>query len=86
MRSTTFEMLGMTLMALITILTCGVMMTWVYLRETRGGRRRATPPTDTRPEVAAPRGASAGAPPASERTDAPEARGSDDRRILAGQR
>jgi uncharacterized Zn-binding protein involved in type VI secretion len=94
MRSTTFEVLGMALMALITILTCGVMMTWVYLRETRGGRRQAARPGDTRPthiraEVSAAPRVSSGASPASEagdRTDAPEARNSEDRRILAGQR
>ena len=104
MRSTTFEVLGMALMALITILTCGVMMTWVYLRETRGGRSQAARPsatlptdtrpkhvrpTDSRPEVSVAARASAGAPPASERgddIDAPEARGSEDRPVLAGHR
>ena len=87
MRSTTFEVLGMALMALITILTCGVMLTWVYLRETRDGRRRATQPTETDPEGAGARASSPSGPPASERsgaTDAPGAGGSGDQRMLAG--
>lgn len=35
MRSTTFDMIAMTLMALVTILTSGGILTWNYLRQTR---------------------------------------------------
>ena len=35
-RSTAFDMIGMTLMALVVILACGVMFVWGYLRATRG--------------------------------------------------
>ena len=50
MRSTTFDMVGMALMALAIVLTVGGGITWAYLRETRGGprtshheKRRAVP-------------------------------------------
>ena len=36
MRSTTFDMVGMALMAVVTILTIGGMLTWAYLKENRG--------------------------------------------------
>ena len=45
MRSMTFDMVGMTLMALGVILTCGVMLMWGYVRSTRGPRRNDDVPT-----------------------------------------
>jgi hypothetical protein len=38
MRTTTFDMVGMALMAVVVILTSGVMLVWGYLKEARGGR------------------------------------------------
>jgi hypothetical protein len=39
MRSTTFDMIGMALMAVAVLITAGVGITWAYLRETRGAPR-----------------------------------------------
>ena len=41
MRSTTFDMIGMTLMALVTILTSGGILTWNYLKQAREDRQPA---------------------------------------------
>jgi len=51
MRSTNFDMLGMTLMALAIVLTTGVGTTWAYLREKRSGPQ--TSPHQKRPAVPA---------------------------------
>jgi len=65
MRRTTFDMVGMALMALAIVLTTGVGTTWAYLREKRGGpqtshhEKRPTVPaaasSDEKPPVGAPR-------------------------------
>jgi len=39
MRSTTFDMIGMALMALAVLITAGVGITWAYLREAGSGTR-----------------------------------------------
>ena len=60
MRSTTFDMIGMALMALAVLMTAGVGITWAYLREIRGALRRrdkspvlsAAASSDERPPLA----------------------------------
>jgi hypothetical protein len=47
MRSMTFDMVGMALMALGVIFTCGVMLMWGYVRSTRGPRKQDAVPTGT---------------------------------------
>ena len=38
MRTTTFDMVGMALMAVVVVLTSGVMLVWGYLKEARSGQ------------------------------------------------
>ena len=40
MRSTTFDMVGMTLMAIVTIATSGGILTWSYLKGNRQEPRK----------------------------------------------
>jgi hypothetical protein len=42
MRSTTFDMVGMALMAVAVILTCGGMLMWGYLADARAHDRRSS--------------------------------------------
>jgi hypothetical protein len=48
MRSTTFDMIALTLMALAVLITAGGGITWAYLRDSRGpGRATDAPPAST---------------------------------------
>jgi hypothetical protein len=53
MRSMTFDMVGMALMALGVILTSGGMLVWGYVADTRSPRNRRAGPSGTRSEDAA---------------------------------
>jgi hypothetical protein len=87
MRSTTFDMVAMALMALSTMLITGGLLSWAYVRETRGSCKVPPARHTTGRERRASRATSPAFARAKKRdTDAPQVARSSDQRTLADQR